>query len=142
MQFPKPFFKLIVFIILLFIGKVVLADNSPIALLQYVVNKMTVYLRQHQTALKKKLQLLNRIVYQELFPTIGLDRMVELVVDRLYWKSTSHLLQGKRFIREFEKLVISAYSSTISFYDSDRLRFYPERRNWNAALQMTVTKIV
>ena len=83
MRFSKPFFNLIVFIILSFLGKVVLADNSPIALLQNVANKMIVYLQQHQTQLKKNRQLINRIVHQELVPTIDSDRMAGLVVGRL-----------------------------------------------------------
>ncbi|MFW0090233.1 MAG: ABC transporter substrate-binding protein [Coxiella-like endosymbiont] len=127
MQLSKPFFKSIVFIILFFIRKVVLADNSPITLL-HVVNKMIVYLKKHQIELKKELQLPSRTKYQELALTIGLYRVVGVVVDRLYCQSTNPLSQCKRFIRKFEKLLIANYSSIITSHDGDRVQLYIERQ--------------
>lgn len=142
MRFLKPFFNLIVFTIFFFIRKVILADNSPITLL-HIANKMIIYLKKHQTELKKKLQLPNRIQYQELVLTIGLDRMVGIVVDRLYWQqSMSPMLGVNALFVNLKSCRLAKTTPIITFHDGDHVQPYPKRENWNATMQSATNNSV
>jgi phospholipid transport system substrate-binding protein len=116
-----------VFLFSCLITNVALAqDPAPLTMLKQVSSQMLSSLQQNRSQLKNNPQLVHRIVSQILLPHVDLDNMSRAVVGRNYWsKATS--AQQSQFKKEFTDTVIRTYSTAISSYDEEQIKFYPIR---------------
>lgn len=120
--------KKIVFISLFLICNAALAvqDPPPVTMLKNASNQMINELNKHLGHLKDNDALVANIVKSTILPHFDLTGMSQTVVGRNYWQQGSSSLQ-QQFVHEFTNYVIRTYSSAISSYDGQTMKFYPIR---------------
>jgi phospholipid transport system substrate-binding protein len=112
----------ILLIVFLLSANLALAASSPVAMLQSVSNQM---LAELNNTANRNDQALYRLVQRILLPHADLDLMSELVVDG-YW-ATATPSQRAQFKRQFTYYITRTYSSALSSYTNERVRFFPIR---------------
>jgi phospholipid transport system substrate-binding protein len=83
-------------------------------------------LKENRAQLKNNPRLIHRIVTQILLPHVDLDSMSRAVVGRSYWSQATSA-QQQDFKKTFTDTVIRTYSTAISSYDEEQIKFYPIR---------------
>jgi phospholipid transport system substrate-binding protein len=101
-------------------------DPVPLAMLKQTSSQMLSSLKQNRPQLKNNPTLVHRIVVQILLPHVDLDNMSRAVVGRNYWSQATPAQQSA-FKKEFTDTVIRTYSTAISSYDEEQIKFYPIR---------------
>ena len=112
----------------LFIGNALAQtqDPAPVVMLKNTSNQMVGELNKHLGNLKNNRPLVSSIVKRTVVPHFDLTTMGQLVVGRNYWQDASATTQ-KQFISAFTDYAINTYSSAISSYDGETIKFYPVR---------------
>ena len=112
----------------LFIGNALAQtqDPAPVVMLKNTSNQMVGELNKHLGNLKNNRPLVSSIVKRTVVPHFDLATMGQLVVGRNYWQDASATTQ-KQFISAFTDYAINTYSSAISSYDGETIKFYPVR---------------
>jgi phospholipid transport system substrate-binding protein len=122
--------KLRFFWVLLFsflITNVALAnDPAPLSMLKQTSAQMLSALKQNRAQLQNNPNLIHRIVVQILLPHVDLDSMSRAVVGRSYWSQATPAQQSQ-FKKVFTDTVIRTYSTAISSYQEEQIKFYPVR---------------
>ena len=83
-------------------------------------------LNKHLGHLKDNRPLVSGIVKRIVVPHFDLVTMAQAVVGRNYWQEATAPIQ-KQFISAFTDYAIDTYSSAISSYDGEIIKFYPIR---------------
>nr|WP_256375965.1 ABC transporter substrate-binding protein [Coxiella endosymbiont of Amblyomma sculptum] len=106
--------------------------------LQNIVDKMIADLQQNRLQLVKNPKLISQFVDRKLIPYIDMDRVVISIVGRRYWQMAT-AVQRKLFIWELKKLVVAIYSTILTSYDKNHIRFQPIRISSKMDNQKEVT---
>lgn len=100
--------------------------ESPVTFLQKTTDKLLVTLKEKRSALKQNPKLVYTIVDQVLIPVVDTKAMSQSVLGPVQWRKIS-LAERETFSREFTKLVVRTYSSALSAYKDEQVRYYPLR---------------
>jgi len=122
-------FKLVLLFFLtigMFMSNAFAADPAPVVMLKNTSNQMVAELNKHLGNLKNNPPLVSGIVKRIVVPHFDLVTMGQLVVGRSYWQDSDAATQ-KQFISAFTDYAIKTYSSAISSYDGEIIKFYPIR---------------
>lgn len=113
-------------LLLFFFCGIVLAQSSPMDMLQTTSNQMLSALNANKATLKTNRALVYRIVNTILVPHVDLNSMSRSVLGRNAWiKATPD--QRVRFTRAFTTLLIHTYSGALASYTNETINFYPVR---------------
>lgn len=118
----KNMAKAIVLFSLLGWASLIWAAASPVDMLQTTTNQMLAALKKSEN---RNPQSLYRLVQSILLPHVNLDLMSEQVVGR-YWAQATPA-QREEFKKEFTLFVTRTYSTALSSYTSQTVRFFPIR---------------
>jgi phospholipid transport system substrate-binding protein len=83
---------------------------------------------------------MERLVKRYILPHVSVPQMSKMVVGRHYWISASNR-QQRRFMREFQTMVIRSYLSVFVRYDGQKVVVYPPRID-EQAQHAQVTSVV
>ncbi len=115
-------FKYVLSIGLLIVSMVSFAASSPVDMLQQATDQMLQSLKKTEN---RNTQSLYRLVQNILLPHVDLDRMSQLVVGR-YWAQASPA-DRQEFKQQFTYYVTRTYSTALSSYTNEKVRFFPIR---------------
>ena len=100
--------------------------NDPVQLLKYIAENMISGLKSHQATLKTKPQTVYSLAYQYVVPYADLNEMSRRVISPQIWNAATPQ-QRIRFQKQFTTLLIRTYSSALSSYQDQTVKFYPVR---------------
>lgn len=98
------------------------AATSPADMLQQVTNQMLTALEKTEN---RNTQSIYRLVQTILLPHVDLNKMSQLVVGK-YWSEATPM-QQKEFEQQFTYFVTRTYSTALSSYSNQKVRFFPVR---------------
>ncbi len=114
-----------------------LAITSPLTMLQTASDQMITQLQQNKGQLKADPSIIHRIVNQTILPHIDVDAMCRAVLGRTVWTSAT-LQQQAAFKQQFTTMVINTYSSALSSYNNETVKFFPIRGDTSGQSQVQV----
>ncbi len=128
-------------LILVLLSSVAIADDSPLPLLQGISSSMLSQLSKLQSQLASNPSIISNMVNELLIPHVDVDRMAGSVLGRNYWQGATPE-QRSQFVSEFSHLVISTYSSALSSYDHDQIKFYPIRGGVSGSQSVQLNSVI
>ena len=112
--------------VLVVLTQPVIAQPSPIPMLENAADKITSTLKQNRGQLKQNPKIIHQAVQKYLVPIVDVRGMSRSVLGRQAWnKATS--AERSEFTKEFTKLVIRTYSNPLAEYDDEKVKFLPIR---------------
>ncbi|MCX7120389.1 MAG: ABC transporter substrate-binding protein [Gammaproteobacteria bacterium] len=136
----KKLYSFIILALFCIISPLSFADVvSPSTQLQTVANNMISQLENNKSHLNN-FSVIRKIVNQTLIPHVDVDRMSAAVVGR-YWRTATPAQQAQ-FEKEFSYLVTTTYSSALSSYNGDIVRFQPLRGSYATQQTATVNSMI
>lgn len=102
------------------------AQESPADMLDQVAHQVLTVLKSHQSELKAKPQIVRQAVETYLLPHVDIAGMSRSVLGREAWTKAS-AAEKAAFSQAFTQLVIRTYSTPISKYNGETIKFYPVR---------------
>ena len=102
------------------------AQSDPVAMLQNVANEMIDGLRANKATLKTKPEIVYNLAYRYVVPHADMALMVKRVLSPTIWNSATPA-QRKQFQKEFTNTLIRTYSSALTSYQDQTVRFFPVR---------------
>lgn len=123
-QFIRYYLFISLFLLYSITGLAVSA--SPVDMLQQTTNQMLVSLQKTENRNAKSLY---NLVQTILLPHVDLNRMSQLVIGK-YWVDATPA-QREQFKQQFTYFVTRTYSTALSSYTNEKVRFMPVRGNSN-----------
>jgi phospholipid transport system substrate-binding protein len=102
------------------------AQTHPITFLKGTTDELLATLSRDREKIQKNPQLIYKIVHEILIPKVDTYSMAQSVLGPVQWRKLSPAEQ-KTFENEFVELVIRTYSSALSAYKDETIKFYPIR---------------
>lgn len=118
--------KTILFVVSVVLSPAVLAQNSPVPMLEQTANQIITTLKANKTKLKHNPQIIYSAVEKHLLPIVDVSGMSRSVLGRQAWMSASEA-QKAQFSKEFTRLVIRTYASPLAQYSDETVQFLPVR---------------
>lgn len=109
----------------------ILAQNSPIPLLQNSADQIVAALKEHKSELKSNPKIINQVVQKNLLPIVDVNGMSRSVLGQKIWSSAS-AAQKAAFSQAFTELVIRTYASPLAEYTDEKIKFLPIRGDTQA----------
>lgn len=103
-----------------------LAQSSPIPMLERAANGIITTLKANKTSLKSNQTIIYRAVENNLLPNVDVVGMSRSVLGRQAWNKAS-AAEKARFSTAFTNLVIRTYSSPLAEYSDETVQFLPIR---------------
>lgn len=123
--------KTILFAVAVIVSPVLIAQNSPIPMLEQTANNIIATLKENKSSLKTNPHIIYQAVETNLLPIVDVAGMSRSVLGRQAWsKATS--AQREQFSRAFTSLVIRTYSSPLAQYADESVQFLPLRASLNS----------
>lgn len=113
-------------IILMFICNNIIAQSSPIPMIEDASNNLLNTLKENKANLKNNPKIIREAVHKYLVPIVDVNGMSRSVIGRDSWKNAS-VLEKKEFSDAFLQLVIRTYSSPLADYSGETIKFLPVR---------------
>lgn len=110
----------------LFFVHTVIAQTSPIPMLEQAAGNITATLKQNKSHLKNNPKIIHQAVQQYLLPIVDVKGMSRSVLGRAAWNKAT-VSEKSQFTKEFTNLVIRTYSNPLSEYDDEKVKFLPIR---------------
>ncbi|MDF1653695.1 MAG: ABC transporter substrate-binding protein [Coxiellaceae bacterium] len=132
--------KLTVALLLLLSFNLSFAVSSPITMLQGMANNMIAGLKKNKGRLKSNPNIVRQLVKRNLVPYADVNVMAASAVGP-DWRKASGAQRGQ-FKNLFTNVVISTYSTALSSYDGDVVRFYPMRGGYQSKRTVTVRSLI
>lgn len=101
-------------------------QTAPVTMLQQTSDQMLNALKQNKPSLKGNSAAIYRIVDKILLPQVDLESMSRSVVGRNYWAQATPA-QKAEFKKLFTYQVTQTYSTALSSYQNEKIKFYPIR---------------
>ncbi|WP_367605876.1 phospholipid-binding protein MlaC [Legionella sp. W05-934-2] len=112
--------------ILLLFSFSVMAQTSPVPMLENVAQKILVTLKNNKSELKKNPEIIRSAVQRYLLPVVDTRGMARSVLGRQAWNKATPA-ERDQFIRAFTKLVIRTYANPLAEYTDETIQFLPIR---------------
>jgi len=131
--------------ILLVIGVIlspaILAQTSPVPMLEQTANGIIDTLKDNKSNLKNNPNIIYQAVESHLLPNVDVAGMSRSVLGRQAWNKATPA-QRAQFSQAFTRLVIRTYSSPLAQYSDETVQFLPLRGSLNARFMRVNSVIV
>ncbi len=131
--------------ILLAVGVVlspmIIAQSSPVPMLEQTANEIISTLKQNKANLKSNPNIVYNAVEKHLLPIVDVAGMSRSVLGRQAWMKASET-QRTQFSQAFTRLVIRTYSSPLAQYSDETVQFLPVRGSLNSRFMRVNSLIV
>jgi len=122
--------KLVLLAVSMMMSHSILAQSSPIPMLERAANGIIDTLKANKSSLKKNQTIIYRAVESNLLPHVDVAGMSRSVLGRQAWKKAS-AAERTKFSHAFTQLVIRTYSSPLAEYSDEKVQFLPIRGSLN-----------
>ncbi len=102
---------------------------DPSIMLNSTADQIITNLKANQPKLAKDKALIYSIINQYLIPQVDINGMARSVLGRNAWTQATKA-QQEAFTKEFVQLVVRTYSSPLTNYTDETIKFYPLRGNY------------
>lgn len=113
-------------IVSLFWIQTLMAQPSPLPMLEQTSQHILATLKQHQGQLKSQPKLIHQAIEQDLLPHVDVKGMSRSVLGRAAWQHAS-AEEKQAFTQAFTQLVIRTYASPLAEYSGETVAFLPLR---------------
>lgn len=104
----------------------VLAQSSPVPMLEQTANAIIGTLKDNKASLQSNPEIVYKAVEQHLLPKVDVEGMSRSVLGRQAWnKATAS--ERTQFSKAFTRLVIRTYSTPLAKYSDETVQFLPLR---------------
>lgn len=124
-------YKTIALVVCMALAQLVLAQSSPIPMLENTANQIISVLKENKTRLKSNPNIIYKAVEANLLPIVDVLGMSRSVLGRQAWNKAS-VDERAQFSRAFTRLVIRTYSSPLAEYSDETIQFLPLRGSLNS----------
>jgi phospholipid transport system substrate-binding protein len=125
------------FMLCVLTGLAVAAVPNPVDLLKSTTNQLFATLKQNRQALKQNPKNIYKIVDRVLLPIVDLRVMSMSVLGRNAWGGASDT-ERDQFTKAFTTTVVKTYSSALSAYTDEGVKFFPIRGGFQDTRVLTV----
>ena len=123
--------RTILLVVGVILSPVLLAQTSPVPMLEQTANGIIATLKENKSSLKSNPDIIYKAVETHLLPIVDVGGMSRSVLGRQAWMKASEA-QRAQFSKEFTRLVIRTYSSPLAQYSDETVQFLPPRGSLNA----------
>lgn len=116
----------VLMIAMAFMSTHVLAQSSPVPMLENTSSQIISTLKQNKSKLKRNHQIIYQAVQQYLLPHVDVNGMARSVLGREAWNKAS-AADKQEFTQVFTQLVIRTYASPLAEYTDETVKFLPLR---------------
>lgn len=106
----------------------ILAQSSPVPMLERTAQEIIQTLQNHQTSLRHDPKIVHQAIQTYLLPHIDVEGMSRSVLGRQAWMKAT-VTEKLAFEREFTQLVIRTYAAPLAEYSGETVVFTPIRGN-------------
>ena len=110
----------------LLFSQLLLANESPVQMLDQTANQILDTLKQNKSTLKQNSRVIHQAVRQYLLPIVDVQGMSRSVLGRQAWNKASSADRAD-FTRAFTQLVIRTYATPLAEYTDESIKFLPQR---------------
>lgn len=118
--------KSIVFVVLWTFTQLLLAQSSPMPMLENTASQILATLKQNKSSLKNNSQVIYQAVERYLLPNVDVSGMSRSVLGRKAWGAAS-AAEKQQFSNAFTQLVIRTYATPLAEYTDETIKFMPIR---------------
>ena len=122
--------KTILLVACMSLSQTMLAQTSPVPMLERVTNEIITTLKDNKGSLKSNPGIIYKAVEVHLLPNVDVDGMSRSVLGRQAWSKAS-AAERVQFSKAFTRLVIRTYSSPLAQYSDETVQFLPLRGSLN-----------
>ncbi len=109
----------------------IIAQGSPVPMLEKTANGIIATLKENKANLKKNPSIIYKAVESHLLPIVDVAGMSRSVLGRQAWIKATAAQKGQ-FSNAFTQLVIRTYSSPLAQYSDETVQFLPVRGDLNS----------
>lgn len=118
------------FLVSMFCMQMVLAQPSPIPMLEQSANSIIATLKANKATLKSNPAIIYKAVEANLLPHVDVSGMSRSVLGRQAWMKATPA-ERAQFSKAFTALVIRTYASPLAQYKDETVQFMPVRGSMN-----------
>lgn len=115
-----------IFVVGLFFGQLLIAQSSPVPVLESAANQIIASLKQNKGDLQRNPRLIYQAVEHHLLPHVDVTGMSRSVLGRQAWAKAS-TSEREQFSQAFTQLVLRTYASPLAEYTDETVKFLPIR---------------
>jgi phospholipid transport system substrate-binding protein len=134
-------FKTIILFACLSLSQNMLAQSSPVPMLESSANAIIATLKANKGSLKSNPGIIYKAVETHLLPNVDVSGMSRSVLGRQAWNKATPA-ERVQFSRAFTQLVIRTYSSPLAQYSDETVQFLPLRGALNSRFMRVNSVIV
>lgn len=123
------------------LSPMIVAQSSPVPMLERTANEIISTLKQNKSSLKSNPNIIYGAVEKNLLPIVDVPGMSRSVLGRQAWMKASEA-QRAQFSQAFTRLVIRTYSSPLAQYSDESVQFLPVRGSLNSRFMRVNSLIV
>jgi phospholipid transport system substrate-binding protein len=123
--------RTILFAVGVLLSPIIIAQNSPVPMLEQTANSIIAALRDNKASLKSNPNIIYKAVEAHLLPIVDVAGMSRSVLGRQAWNKAT-AAQRAQFSKAFTRLVIRTYSSPLAQYSDESVQFLPIRGSLNS----------
>ncbi|KGP62522.1 signal peptidase [Legionella norrlandica] len=124
-------FKTIIFVAFMAVSQLMVAQASPIPMLEHTANQIISVLKENKARLKSNPEIIYKAVEDNLLPNVDVEGMSRSVLGRQAWNKAT-VAEKVQFSKAFTRLVIRTYSSPLAQYSDETVQFLPLRGSLNS----------
>lgn len=133
--------KLILLVACVAMSQVIVAQTSPVPMLEQAANDIIATLKDNKSSLKSNPNIIYKAVEAHLLPNVDVIGMSRSVLGRQAWNKASPA-ERVQFSNAFTRLVIRTYSSPLAEYSDESVQFLPLRGSLNSRFMRVNSVIV
>ncbi len=118
--------KLVTTMLLVVFANYLVAQSSPVPMLEETAQQIIATLKTHQSSLKQDPNIVNQAIQTYLLPHIDVQGMSRSVLGRQAWMKATPA-EKQAFVKEFTQLVIRTYAAPLAEYSGETITFVPVR---------------
>lgn len=123
--------KSILLVVCVIISQTIMAQTSPVPMLEKVANSIIDTLKENKANLKSHPNIIYQAVEANLLPNVDVVGMSRSVLGRQAWNKAS-AEERVKFSTAFTQLVIRTYSNPLAEYSDETVQFLPLRGSLNS----------
>lgn len=124
-------FKTIILVACMSLAQTLIAQTSPVPMLERAANEIIVTLKDNKSNLKSNPGIIYKAVETHLLPNVDVAGMSRSVLGRQAWNKATPA-ERVQFSQAFTRLVIRTYSSPLAQYSDETVQFLPLRGSLNS----------
>ncbi len=133
--------KTILLVACMSLSQSMLAQSSPIPMLEQAANAIIAKLKENKNSLKTHPDIIYKAVETHLLPNVDVTGMSRSVLGRQAWLKATPA-ERTQFSKAFTRLVIRTYSSPLAQYSDETVQFLPLRGSLNSRFMRVNSVIV